>query len=84
MGDGFYWDDEEPIAAGFMYELGNDMNDLELKALENKAFEGLRSAFARLRNDAVMPETMSLHLGDVKAGDGKMYSLELVVVLNSP
>lgn len=58
------------------------MNYIELKILERKAVEGLRRTFESLRNDAVLPQTMAVPLGEVKTDIG-MYEFELRVTLRT-
>jgi hypothetical protein len=56
------------------------VSDIKLRQLENKAVEALRRAFSTLRDDAVLPEKMTLPLGEVITDIGT-YAFELRVDL---
>lgn len=58
------------------------MSDIKLRQLEKKAVEAVRRSFTSLRNDAVLPEKMTLPLGEVTTDIG-VYVFELNVRLRT-
>jgi hypothetical protein len=58
------------------------MTDLELKFLERKCLESLKRAYGTLRDDAVLPATMTFRLGEYRTDIGA-YAFELKVSLIS-
>jgi len=58
------------------------VSDIRLRQLENKAVEAVRRAFSSLREDAVLPQKMTLPLGQVTTDTG-IYTFELSVTLRT-